>query len=130
MNKPEIITDRVVLLSIAIGLVAVIFAIVAVIYNATTPHAGLLPNWAENVLVSIATAALLTLKECLSTLIALSSGKQLTTLGTQLGNAAPPPVPLEPDGTQTPTKVVVTNEKDDPVPTQPQQPAAPESQAP
>lgn len=85
----ERITDRAVLLVISGGLIVIILAIIVGIF--VTPRA--LPNWAENVLVSIGTAAALKLGDCLSTLIALSTGKSVERLGTQLGNAAPPADP-------------------------------------
>jgi len=120
MNQ-ERVTDRGVLTVIAVGLIVIIAGIVAVIYGATRPGAASLPNWAENVLVSIATAALLTLKECLSTLVALSAGKQLTSLGTQLGATAPPP-PLGANGKPAPVKI--DQPDGEPVPVKPAEPEA------
>ena len=88
----ERITDRAVLLAISTGLIAILLTIVIGIY--LTPRA--LPNWAENVLVGIGTAAALKLGDCLSTLVALSSGRSVEKLGTQLASSAPPgPVQAE-----------------------------------
>jgi hypothetical protein len=69
----EWIGDRLVLLIIAGGLIAILLSIVWGLFLNTRS----LPNWAENVLVSIATATALKLGDSLSTLVALASGKQL-----------------------------------------------------
>jgi dolichol kinase len=82
----ERISDRAVLLVISAGLIVIILAIIIGIF--TSPRA--LPNWAENVLVSIGTAAALKLGDCLATLIALSTGRSVERLGTQLGYAGAP----------------------------------------
>lgn len=68
----EKIADRVILLAISIGLLAIILTILVGIFMA--PRA--MPNWAENVMVSIGTAAGMKLGDCLTTLIALAAGKQ------------------------------------------------------
>ncbi len=79
------VSDRAVLLVIAGGLIGIILSIVwGLFLNSKT-----LPNWAENVLVAIATASALKLGDCLSTLVALASGKQLaasTTLISEVKN--------------------------------------------
>lgn len=96
----ERITDRAVLMMISGGLIVIILAIIVGIF--VTPRA--LPNWAENVLVSIGTAAALKLGDCLATLVALSSGKSVERLGTQLGNALPTggePIPVKVDNAPT-----------------------------
>lgn len=84
-GRSEGVTDRGVLLTISAGLILILLVIIVGIY--LTPRA--LPNWAENVLVSIGTAAALKLGDCLSTLVALSSGRSVERLGTQLGQAQP-----------------------------------------
>lgn len=84
-SATERISDREVLLVIAAGLILIILMIVMGIY--ISPRE--LPNWAENVLVSIGTAAALKLGDCLSTLVALSSGRSVERLGTQLSMSAP-----------------------------------------
>lgn len=92
MTDPrERITDRAVLLIISAGLIVILLAIIVGIF--TSPRA--LPNWAENVLVSIGTAAALKLGDCLATLVALSTGKSVERLGTQLGNALPTGEPID-----------------------------------
>ena len=57
MSATERISDRHVLLAISAGLITILLVIVIGIY--LTPRA--LPNWAENVLVSIGTAGALKL---------------------------------------------------------------------
>lgn len=99
---PERITDRAVLLAISGGLILILVIIVVGIY--LTPRA--LPNWAENVLVSIGTAGALKLGDCLSTLVALSSGRSVEKLGTQLASSAPP----------GPVQAEITNAPSNPVP--------------
>ena len=86
MTTHERITDRAVLLVISGGLITILLSIILGLF--ITPRA--LPNWAENVLVSIATASALKLGDCLATLVALSSGRSVEKLGTQLAAAGPP----------------------------------------
>lgn len=78
--------DRVVLIIISVGLIAILLSI---IWGLLLTHAAM-PNWAENVLVAIATASALKLGDCLSTLVALASGRQSERLSEQLGTSAPP----------------------------------------
>ena len=87
MLKPpdERLSDRIVLLVISAGLIVILMTVVLGLFF--TPRA--LPNWAENVLISIATACALKLGDCLATLVALSSGRQVERLGTHLAGAAP-----------------------------------------
>ena len=107
----ERITDRIVLLAISSGLIWIIMGILVGIF--TSPRA--LPNWAENVLVSIGTAAILKLGDCLSVLVSLSTGKTTERLSTQLAQTAPVEAPSPPPG---PTEVTVVNPPSDPVQTQ------------
>ena len=81
----ERITDRIVLLAISSGLIWIIMGILVGIF--LSPRAP--PNWAENVLVSIGTAAILKLGDCLSVLVSLSTGKTNERLSTQLAQTAP-----------------------------------------
>jgi hypothetical protein len=104
---PEKLTDKMVLLGISGGLIVIIGGIILGIF--TTPRA--LPNWAENVLVSIGTAGILKLGDCLNALVQLSTGKSVERLGNQLAATAPV--------TDAPQPVVVTNEPDKPVPVEP-----------
>lgn len=94
-----------VLLAIAMGLVVILLAIILGLF--LTPRA--LPNWAENVFVSIATTSALKLGDCVNAIVALSTGRSVERLGTQLGNSAPT--------TDGPLPVMVTNAVSDPVPT-------------
>lgn len=90
ITASERITDRVVLLVISAGLIAILLAIIAGLFGWFKSRANVpLPNWAENVLVSIATASALKLGDCLATLIALSSGRSVERLGTQLAASGP-----------------------------------------
>jgi hypothetical protein len=77
--------DRWVLALISGGLIAILLGILLGLF--LTPRA--LPNWAENVLVSIATAAVLKLGDCLATLVQLASGRQVERLGNQLAGSTP-----------------------------------------
>lgn len=86
----EHVSDRVVLLVISVGLIAILLAIIAGIFGWFKTRSNVpLPNWAENVLVSVGTAAALKLGDCLATLTSLSTGKSVERLGTQLGQSAP-----------------------------------------
>lgn len=77
--------DRWVLSVIAGGLLAILLSVVwGLFLNPRT-----LPNWAENVLVTIATASALKLGDCLATLVALASGRQVERLGNQLHQSSP-----------------------------------------
>lgn len=86
--------DRWVLGLISGGLIAILLGILLGLF--LTPRA--LPNWAENVLVSIATASALKLGDCLATLVALASGRQVERLGNQLAGSAPLAVEPAPAG--------------------------------
>lgn len=82
--------EFVVLLTISLGLISILLAIVAGIFGWVPARAGLaLPNWAENVLVSIGTASILKLGDCLAALVQLASGRQVAQLGERLANSAP-----------------------------------------
>ena len=122
---PEKITDRVVLLVISAGLIGILLSIIAGLFGwFESKSQAPLPNWAENVLVAIATASALKLGDALSTLVALSSGRHVMTLGTQLGNAGPADSG-GPAGTERdPLHVAGAQPGERPVSTQPK-PAAP-----
>lgn len=77
--------EFIVLLVIALGLIAIILAIVAGLFLTTRA----LPNWAENVLIGIASVCGLRLGDCLSALVQLASGRQVARLGEQLAAAGP-----------------------------------------
>lgn len=86
MKQPdERLSDRIVLLIISAGLIIILLSIVwGLFLNPRT-----MPNWAENVLVSVATACALKLGDCLSTLVALAGGRQVERLGSQLASTLP-----------------------------------------
>jgi hypothetical protein len=104
----EALSDRIVLLVISTGLIVILLTIIVGLF--VTPRA--LPNWAENVLVSVATASALKLGDCLATLVALAGGRQVERLGTQLAGSVP--------SSDTPLDVTVTNPPSAPVPVEPQ----------
>lgn len=85
--------ERKVLRLIASGLILILLGIVAGIFFSTREPP--LSNWAENVLVAIATASVLKLGDCLSALVALATGRQVARLGEQLGASAPAAVEAE-----------------------------------
>lgn len=97
--------DRWVLGLISGGLILILLGILLGLF--LTPRA--LPNWAENVLVSIATASALKLGDCLATLVALASGRQVERMGTQLAASAPLGAKAD-----EPVDVNVINPPDDP----------------
>lgn len=99
------LTDKHVLLAIAMGLVVILLAIIVGLFS--SPRA--LPNWAENVFVSIATASALKLGDCVNAIVALSSGRSVERLGTQLANTSPVS-----DG----LKAEITNDASNPIPTE------------
>ena len=98
------LTDKHVLMVIALGLITILLAII--IGLLLTPRA--LPNWAENIFVAIGTAAVLKLGDCINALVALSTGRSVERLGTQLGNSTPTG--------DAPMPVKVTNSAATPVP--------------
>lgn len=100
------LTDKHVLLAIAMGLVVILLAIILGLF--LTPRA--LPNWAENVFVSIATASALKLGDCVNAIVALSSGRSVERLGTQLANTTPV--------TESPIQAEITNDTGNPIPTE------------
>lgn len=83
--------DRAVLFVAAIGLMAVLLAVVIGIFNVDPVPAGQqgIPNWAENVLVAMVTGALLKVGDVISAIVALSSNRQVERLGNQLGSSVP-----------------------------------------
>lgn len=85
---PRELSDKAVLMVIALGIILILLAIVIGVF--LTSRAGFsLPNWAENVFVAIATASVLKLGDCLSTLVALVTGKQAAALGDKLAASQP-----------------------------------------
>jgi hypothetical protein len=80
--------ELIVLGMIVIGLVAILLSIVLGLF---IDNNGL-PNWAENVLVSVATATALKFGDAINALIALATGRQVENLGQQLGQSVPTPL--------------------------------------
>ena len=110
-SAPEKLTDKMVLLGISAGLILIIGGIILGIFTTTRS----LPNWAENVLVSIGTAGILKLGDCLNALVQLSTGKSVERLGNQLAATGPAT-------TDAPQPVKVMNPTSDPVNTAEAQP--------
>ena len=79
--------DLLVLAMIGGGLVLILLCIIAGLFLAKNNTA--LPNWAENVLVSIATGTTLKLGDVLSTLVALATGRQMEGAVQRLANSQP-----------------------------------------
>lgn len=77
--------DRRVVIFIAGGCFVVLLAIIAAMAFAT------LPQWAESIFSAIAGGLVVKIADCLSALIALSSGRSVERLGDQLGHSIPPP---------------------------------------
>lgn len=107
MTHPTYRADLVVLGLIATGLIVILLSIIAGLFLANGSAA--LPNWAENVLITIATAAGLKLGDALSALVALATGREIGTLGQQLAGSTP--------YSTIPQEVEVVNTPGDPVPT-------------
>lgn len=82
---------------IGAGLIVIIVLIICGIFGwfeskATAP----LPNWAENVLVAIGTAAILKLGDVLAALVTLATGRQVETMGQRLADSTPTKKPIAP----------------------------------
>lgn len=77
--------DRRVVTFIAAGCFAVLIAIIMAMSLAK------LPDWAESIFSAIAGGLVVKIADCLSALIALSSGRSVERLGDQLGHSIPPP---------------------------------------
>ncbi len=76
--------DRRVVIFIAAGCFVVLLAIIAAMSWAA------LPEWAESIFSAIAGGLVVKIADCLSALIALSSGRSVERLGDQLGHSIPP----------------------------------------
>ncbi len=95
--RPSNRDELIVLAFIAFGLLAILFSIIAGLFGWFESKAQQpLPNWAENVLVSIATATALKLGDVLSVLLALATGRQVGKQAEALGVALAGSVPLDP----------------------------------
>lgn len=90
--------ELIVLALIGLGLLMILLGIIAGLFGWFESKVNQpLPNWAENVLVSIATAAVLKLGDVLGTLVALSGGRTVESLSHQLATSTPAPVEPAPD---------------------------------
>ncbi len=77
-----------VLMMIVVGLIGILLTITIGLFLTSRPGFSL-PNWAENVLISIATACALKLGDCISALVALATGRTVADLGNRLGDSTP-----------------------------------------
>lgn len=89
MTRSQSRDELIVLSLIGGGLIVILLSIVAGLFLATQNTA--LPNWAENVLVSIATACALKLGDALAALVTLATGRQVEKLGDKLASSSPAP---------------------------------------
>jgi len=80
------------------GLIVILLSIIAGLFLASKATA--LPNWAENVLISIATAAALKMGDVLAALVTLATGRQVENFGNQLAAATPSKVHAAPQDAQ------------------------------
>ena len=90
--------ELIVLALIGTGLITMIILIIIGLFGWFESKVNApLPNWAENVLVAIATAAILKLGDVLAALVTLATGRQVETMGARLADSTPmkkqPPVP-------------------------------------
>jgi hypothetical protein len=82
--------ELIVLALVALGLLLILLGIIAGLFGWFESKVNQpLPNWAENVLVSIATATVLKLGDVLATLVALSGGRTVESLSHQLASSTP-----------------------------------------
>lgn len=94
--------EMIILGVISVGLISIVLSIVLGLFivSAARTTAVALPNWAENVLVAIATGATLKLGDTLSALVALATGRQVESFGNQLAKSAPAPIKKVPETVQ------------------------------
>lgn len=90
--KREHRDELIVLSLIGGGLIVLLLCIVAGLYLA--PEAAALPNWAENVLVALATGGLLKMGDVLSALVSLSTGRQVEGMSERLSTSVPVKRPI------------------------------------
>ncbi len=93
--------ELIVLSLIGGGLIAIVILIVCGLFGwFESKVQQALPNWAENVLVAISTAATLKLGDVLAALVTLATGRQTETFGQALASSTPAKRP--PDGPPNP----------------------------
>jgi hypothetical protein len=77
--------DRAVLMTIAIGVCAILGGVVIGIFTSKAT----IPNWAENVLVAVVTGGLLKIGDVVTAIVSLAAGRQTERLGNRLADSAP-----------------------------------------
>lgn len=89
--------ELIVLSLIGGGLILILILIICGLFGwfpSRSPNA--MPNWAENVLVALASMAGLKLGDVLAALVQLATGRHVTNLGEQLAHSTPNPQPNPP----------------------------------
>lgn len=82
--------ELIVLSMIGFGLIAILVLIICGLFGWFESKVNApLPNWAENVLVSIATATTLKLGDVLAALVTLATGRQVESFGNKLATSTP-----------------------------------------
>lgn len=71
---------------IAVGIILILLVVVSGLFISGGKS---LPNWAENVLISISTALALKIGDLVAAVIALASGRQIENFGTKLASSSP-----------------------------------------
>ena len=95
MQRPNHRDELVVLTMIGGGMIlTVILVIIGIFGWLDTKASAPLPNWAENVLVSIISIFAVKIGDVLAALVTLATGRQTEKMTDQLANAGPPIAPL------------------------------------
>lgn len=90
MTRPSHRDELIVLSMIGGGLIVIVILIIVGLFGWFETKANVpLPNWAENVLVAIATAATLKLGDVLAALVTLATGRQVEKMGERLAASSP-----------------------------------------
>jgi hypothetical protein len=95
MTAPRVVAvshrDELVVLSlIGAGMILTVILVVCGIFGwFQTKSNGPLPNWAENVLVSVISIFAVKIGDVLAALVTLATGRQVESLGEKLSNSAP-----------------------------------------
>ena len=94
MQRPSHRDELVVLTMIGGGMIlTVILVIIGIFGWLDTKASAPLPNWAENVLVSIISIFAVKIGDVLAALVTLATGRQTEKMTDQLANAGPPVAP-------------------------------------
>lgn len=95
MTKPSHRDELVVLSLIGAGMIITVILVVCGIFGwFQTKASGPLPNWAENVLVSVISIFAVKIGDVLAALVTLATGRQVETMGERLANSSPGQKPV------------------------------------